>query len=292
MSTEQDNWSDGNKVAGQTDFQWIARRTSAPTGPRQERATAGATEPKDALARAALLREKDEPLRTQEILAQEFEHRLVNSLQLIVGLLTLQSRQTQSPEAAAQLMIAAQRVGAFGRVHRRLHHLDHLETVELKHFIKQLCDDLSGMLCDERAAHSIAVEGVNIEIPANLGIPLGFIVNELITNAAKHARGEITVRLETTPELGHCLSVSDDGPGLPDGFHPGGVKGLGLKIIQALVRQMNGRLQVGPGAGQHGACFKVFFPTTSSTIERVGSEEHRAQRADCPANPALTRMSG
>jgi len=170
MSTEQDNWSDGNKVAGQTDFQWIARRTSAPTGPRQERATAGATEPKDALARAALLREKDEPLRTQEILAQEFEHRLVNSLQLIVGLLTLQSRQTQSPEAAAQLMIAAERVGAFGRVHRRLHHLDHLETVELKHFIKQLCGDLSAMLCDESAAHSIAVEGVNIEIPANLGI--------------------------------------------------------------------------------------------------------------------------
>jgi two-component sensor histidine kinase len=292
MSAQQDKWSDGHNAARQTYFQWIGRRTSVPSRLRQER-TPTAAELKDALAReAALLREKDELVRTQETLAQEFEHRLINSLQLIVSLLTLQSRQTQSAEAAAQLMTAAERVGAFGRVHRRLHHLDHLETVELKHFIEQLCGDLSGMLFHGNAAHSIAVEGVNIEIPANLGIPLGFIVNELISNAAKHARGEITVRLETTPELGHCLSVSDDGPGLPDGFHPGGVKGLGLKIIQALVRQMNGRLQVGPGAGQHGACFKVFFPTTSSTIERVGSEEHRAQRADCPANPALTRMSG
>jgi two-component system, sensor histidine kinase PdtaS len=107
------------------------------------------------------------------------------------------------------------------------------------------------------------VEGAKIEIPTRLGIPLGFIVNELITNAAKHANGEITVRLETTPELGHCLSVSNDGPGLPDGFDPGGHSGLGLKIIQSLVRGINGRLQVGPGRGRQGASFRVFFPSTA-----------------------------
>jgi len=274
MSTQQDKkWSDGNNAAPQTYFQWIARRTSAPIRPGQEWDAASAAELKDALAReAALLREKEHLLRAQEILAQEFEHRLVNSLQMIVSLLTLQSRKAESAEAAAQLTIAAKRVGAFGRVHRRLHILDHLETVELKHFIEQLCEDLSGMLCDGNAPHSIAVEGVNIVIPTHLGIPLGFIVNELITNAAKHADGEITVRLETT-ELGHCLAVSNDGPGLPEGFHPNTNKGLGLKIVQSLVRQINGRLEIGPGPGRHGACFKVFFPqTTSSVIDRVGRE--------------------
>jgi len=68
----------------------------------------------------------------------------------------------------------------------------------------------------------------------------------------------------TTTEFGHCLSVSNGGPGLPDGLHPGSSKRLGLRIIQALVRQINGRLQVGPGPGDQGACFKVFFPSTAA----------------------------
>ena len=281
MSTQQDKRSDANNAARRTYFPWIARRTSVPIRPGQEWDAASAAELKDALAReAALLHEKDHLLRVQDILAKEFEHRLVNSLQLIVSLLVLQSRKTESAEAAAQLTIAARRVGAFGRVHRRLHRLDHLKTVELKHYIEQLCEDLSGMLCDSNAARSIAVEGVDIVIPTNLGIPLGFIVNELITNAAKHAEGEITVRLETTPELGHCLSVSDDGPGLPDGLPPGANKGLGLRIIQSLVRQINGRLEIGPGPGQHGACFKVFFPsTTSSAIGRAGANPREQKTA-------------
>jgi two-component sensor histidine kinase len=240
----------------QTDPQRAARRASAQLQPK--RITA---ELEDALAReAALLREREDLLQRQNLLTREFEHRLVNGLQLVVSLLSLQSQKTESPEAAAQLKIAAKRVGALGRVHRRLHLLDHSDTVELKQYIEQLCSDLSGMLFDGDADHVVAVEGVEIKVPTRLGIPLGFIVNELITNAAKHATGKITVRLDTTPGLDHCLSVSNDGPGLPDGFHPGGSKGLGLKIIQALVREIEGELQVGPGPGQQGACFKVIFP--------------------------------
>jgi two-component sensor histidine kinase len=283
MSVQQEKPWGVDEAARQANSRTIARRAGVWPQPGQGQDAAIAAELKDALAReAVLLREKDQLLRVQDILAQEFEHRLVNSLQLIVSLLVLQSRKTESAEAATQLTIAARRVGAFGRVHRRLHILDHLETVELKHFIEQLCEDLSGMLCDGNAARSIAVEGVNIVIPTHLGIPLGFIVNELITNAAKHAEGDITVRLETTPELGHCLAVSNDGPGLPEGFHPSANKGLGLKIVQSLVRQINGRLEIGPGPGQHGACFKVFFPSTaSSAIERAGgnSREYGAREA-------------
>jgi two-component system, sensor histidine kinase PdtaS len=77
----------------------------------------------------ALLREKSDLLQRQDMLAQEFEHRLVNSLQIIVSLLSLQSRNA-GPDAAAQLTIAANRVASFGRVHRGLHLLDHRENVE------------------------------------------------------------------------------------------------------------------------------------------------------------------
>lgn len=235
----------------------IARRAAEwPPG----RIAAIAAELKDALAReAALLRERDAILQRQVIRTQEFEHRLANSLQLIVSLLSLQSRKTDSPEAAEQLMIAAERVGAFGRVHRQLHLLDVLDTVELKQYVVQLCQDISGMLFDGDAPHPVVVEGAQIEIPTALGVPLGFIVNEL------HAKGRITVRLETSPELGHCLSVSDGGSGLPEGFHLGSSKQLGLRIVQSLVRQIDGRLEVGRGPEQGGACFKVFFPSTAAT---------------------------
>jgi len=135
---------------------------------------------------AAWLGEKTDLLRRQDMLAQEFEHRLVNSLQIIVSLLSLQSR-TAGPEAAAQLTVAANRVASFGRVHHRLHLLDHQECVEFREYLSGLCKDLSDLLFQGETASPIVVEGIKIDIPTKFAIPLGFIVNEMITNAAKYA---------------------------------------------------------------------------------------------------------
>jgi two-component sensor histidine kinase len=206
----------------------------------------------------ALLREKSDLLRRQDMMAQEFEHRLVNSLQIITSLLSLQSR-TASPEAAGQLKVAANRVASFGRVHRGLHLLDHLESVEFKQYLQHLCEDLSALLFQGETAHTIVVEGVRIDVPTVFAIPLGFIVNELITNSAKCAKSNITVRLENEPTVGHSLSVLDDGPGLPIGFDPSASKGLGMKIIASLVKQIGGTLQVAPGENHRGARFTVKF---------------------------------
>ena len=84
-----------------------------------------------------LIRQKDVLLEQKVMLAREFDHRLLNSMQLISSLLSLQSRTTKNPEAAAQLSIAGNRVASLGRVHRRLHVLDHLETVEFKQYISR-----------------------------------------------------------------------------------------------------------------------------------------------------------
>jgi len=286
MSNSQDKsaGAGADNVACRATSEWIARRAAES---QQKRVAAIASELKDALAReAALLRERDELVRRQEMLTQEFEHRLVNGLQMVGSLLSLQSQEAESPEAAAQLRIASQRVAAFGRVHRRLHLLDHRETVGLRQYIEQLCEDLSGLLFDQNVADRVVVEGAEIEIPTKLGRPLGFIVNELITNAAKHATGKITVRVETTPELGPCLSVSNDGPALPDGFDPGGNRGLGLKVILSLVREIDGRLEVGRGPRQQGACFKVFFPRRASSATDGLGERHAHRRNEAPIGQA------
>jgi len=209
----------------------------------------------------ALQKENGDLLRRHDAHSLEFEHRLSNGLQLIAGLLCAQSR-TATPEAAMQLTIAAGRIVAFGLVHRRLHFIDHHGSVEFLEYLRVLCEALSGLLCQEPIGHVIRVEGAEVQIPAALAIPLGFIVNELVTNAVKYAKSNITVGLETTPTGDHSLSVLDDGPGLPEGFDSAHSKGLGMKIVRSFVKEIGGELHILPGENGRGTRFRVTFSSS------------------------------
>ena len=207
----------------------------------------------------ALLRQKDRLIRRQELLSREFEHRLLNGLQLVTSLLSIQSRAAKNPEAAAQLKIAADRVAAIGRVHRHLRAFDHVENVEFKPYLENLCLDLASMTSSGNAGRNLVVEGIVLKIPSATAIPLGFVANELITNAIKYAKGRIAVELRGDAENGYALSVSDDGPGLPDGFDPGATHGLGMKLVSSLVKQIGGELQIARGDNGKGVRFTVLF---------------------------------
>jgi two-component system, sensor histidine kinase PdtaS len=198
-------------------------------------------------------------LQSQRTLALEFDHRFLNGLQWITTLLTLQSRGA-APEAAEQLAIAARRVAALGSVHRQLHLLDNQRTAELGQFLRRLCDDLSDLLFqDGENDRTISVESTTVEMEAATAIPLGFIVTELVTNAAKHARSNIIVRIGGALAASYSLSVIDDGPGLPPGFDPVRSKGLGMTIVLALVEQIRGTLKILPGDDGRGTKFTVYF---------------------------------
>jgi two-component sensor histidine kinase len=207
----------------------------------------------------ALLCQKDELIQRQAVLSQEADHRLLNGLQMIVSLLSLQSRASENAEVASQLAAAADRVATIGRIHRRLHSLDGVETFALKHYLEDLCRDYSVILSSEHPARDIVVEGIEITLPGVTAIPLGFIANELITNAAKYGTGRITVDLESDPVRGYALSISNEGPGLPEGFDPAARKGLGMRIIQSLLAQIGGRLHIGQGNRNQGTRFTVSF---------------------------------
>ena len=214
-----------------------------------------------ALAReAALLHQKDELLNHREILSREADHRLMNGLQMVVSLLSLQSRGETDAQAAAHLSAAAHRVATIARIHRRLHSLDGVAVVAFKRFIDELCHDYSAMLsAEDRRNQGIAVESVEARLPAATAIPLSLIATELITNAAKHGRGAITVRFEAPAAGGHVLSVCNDGPDLPQGFDPAAGAGLGMKIVLALVEQIGGRLEIDPCEQCQGTRFAVAF---------------------------------
>jgi DNA topoisomerase VI subunit B len=141
--------------------------------------------------------------------------------------------------------------------------------------------DIRGILPAE-ADHNLAVEGIALEVPTAIGIPLGYIVSELVTNSAKYAKGKITVRLDRNPGEGYELSVSDDGPGFPEGFDPKKSKGLGMKIVSSLINQIDGQSLFGPNHLGGGARFMVLFalneraakPTGMRTCTKMAREQY------------------
>ena len=216
---------------------------------------------RDALAREEiLLRQKDALIRQQELLNKESDHRLLNGMQMIVSLLSLQSRASPNAEVTLQLAAAANRVSMIAIVHRRLHHLDGIRRVALKHYLEGLCHDFSAMLALNESTEKVVVEGIEADMPTAVAIPLAFIVSEMITNAAKYGKGRITVKLEhTSSGRDYVLSVSNDGPVLPEGYDPSASKGLGMRIIGSFVKQIGGELRIGRSDHDRGARFSVLF---------------------------------
>jgi len=215
---------------------------------------------RNALAQSeTLLRQKDELIQRLELLKKESDHRLLNDLQMTISLLSLQSQASTNAEAAGQLAVAANRVAMIARIHHRLNSYEGVQTIEFKKFLEDFARDFSAMVSSEQSPEQIIVDGIEINLPAAIAIPLGFIASELITNAAKYGKGRVAIRLQSGPVRGYALSVSNNGPALPEGFDPGGGTGLGMKIIQSFTRQIGGELQVGRDDDGQGARFTVLF---------------------------------
>lgn len=216
---------------------------------------------RDALAESEQrIRQQDELIQRQELLKRESDHRLLNDLQMTISLLSLQSRGSANPEAAAQLAIAANRVAMIARIHHRLNAHEGVQTIAFKKFLAEFARDFSTMVSSTDSPEQITVEGTEINLPAAIAIPLGFIASELITNAAKYGKRRITVKLEPNSPRGYALSVCNDGPALPEGFDPDASQGLGMKIIRSFVRQIDGELRFGRAEDGEGARFTVLFP--------------------------------
>jgi two-component sensor histidine kinase len=190
-----------------------------------------------------------------EIMAREIDHRVMNSLQFISTMLTMQSRVPGVTDTAEQLDMAANRVAAVARVHRHLYSKDVEGTVCCITFLRRLCADLSSIL-----GKPIAVYGDEGQVLTTRIQPIGLVVNELVTNAAKHGTEHIEVAFSIKGDQ-HELSVRDDGTGLPPGFDPdSNGAGLGMRVVTTLAKQLGGRLTAGPNPAGRGSYFTMSFP--------------------------------
>lgn len=188
-----------------------------------------------------------------QLMAKEIDHRVMNSLQFVSGLLAMQSRSPDLGEAAAHLQMAANRVAAVAQVHRHFysHEADQTSCID---FLRRLCGDLASIL--DRPIHIHGDEG---NVPTTWIQPIGLLVNELVTNAAKHGQGLIEVTY-TTDHRDHRIIVCDEGEGLPENFDPAAAtKSLGMRVITSLAQQLGGTIEAGNRNDRKGSCINVAF---------------------------------
>jgi two-component sensor histidine kinase len=190
-----------------------------------------------------------------EMMAREIDHRVMNSLQFVSAMLAMQGRSPGLTDAASQLQIASERVAAVARVHRHFYMGQASESISCLEYIRRLCADLSVIL-----SSPIEVHGDDGKIASTLVQPIGLLVNELVTNAAKHGAGKITVAYQSQAGK-RTLLVCDRGKGLPKDFNIEASRtGLGMKVISILTKQLKGTLTAGANSGGSGSCFEVSFP--------------------------------
>lgn len=188
-------------------------------------------------------------LQTQEILLREVNHRIKNSLQLVSSMLSLQSGRLDDPEMRAAIQEAQLRVRAVAAVHERLYRSQDFKSVDLDVFLEALCRDLQTSVADEDGeAIEVEVKAEPVTVANDRAVPVALILNELLTNAAKYAypdrRGTVAVTLRKTGQGRVDLTVADDGVGLPEGFSERRHASLGFRIIEGLVRQIGGELEI------------------------------------------------
>lgn len=184
-----------------------------------------------------------------DLLAREVDHRVMNSLQFVVGLLNMQARSA-SGEMTEQLQDMATRVAAVATVHRNFYSID-ADQVPCLSFLQRLCADVSKI-----ASVSVEVEGDDAAVPTDWVQPIGLITNELVTNAAKQGARDVKVRF-TSDGGNYRLTVADDGPGLPEDFSLDASSGLGMKVLSVLAKQLGGELEPGSNPPGTGACFTL-----------------------------------
>jgi PAS domain S-box-containing protein len=197
-------------------------------------------------------------LREKEVLLKEIHHRVKNNLGIVSSLLQMQYRRTQDPQATAILLDSQNRIASIALIHEKLYRSEDLANINFAQYIP----DLVTHLCDSYNMRSnqiklkFQVEDASLDIES--GIPCGLIVNELVSNALKYAfpnkqMGEIIVKLYQHYQ-NLILIVQDNGIGLPIDFEKKKTKTIGINLIQGLVKQLRGNLEIN---SQQGTEFKI-----------------------------------
>ncbi len=189
----------------------------------------------------------------QAVLLREVNHRVANSLQLITSLIDMQARRVTDPMAREMLRQAAERVEAVTLVHRRLYTGDNVEFVEMDDYLKGLVEELDrathdAALPSDSLVRRIELQSDAVRVETDRAVPIGLMVNELVTNALKYAYpkgqpGPVRVQLNRLGE-GLRLVVEDDGVGYPPSESAPKGSGLGSLIVGSMAKSLRATVEL------------------------------------------------
>ncbi|HZL18300.1 MAG TPA: histidine kinase dimerization/phosphoacceptor domain -containing protein [Polyangia bacterium] len=188
-------------------------------------------------------------LREKEVLLKEIHHRVKNNLQVISSLLNLQARYLTDPAARAIFSQSQTRVQSIALVHERLYESADLSHVDFGKYVAVLIDNVFDTYDAPSRGIAKVIDVGDVHLTVDVAIPCGLIVNELVTNALKHAfpdgrAGTVRVGLSESPEGTLDLTVQDDGVGMPAGVDPRNTVSLGLDLVVTFAEQLNAEMTI------------------------------------------------
>ncbi len=187
-------------------------------------------------------------LREKEALLREIHHRVKNNLAVVSSLLSLEARKIKDAGVKSLFEESQQRVRSMALVHEKLYQTKDLSSINFEGYIKSIVSDIISMYRIDTSAITTEINIRDIELDLESAVPCGLIINELLTNAFKHAfpknrRGVLSVNFTKT-DGAYTLTIKDNGVGLPEGFDYKEASTLGLQLVNILTDQLGGTLRI------------------------------------------------
>lgn len=200
-------------------------------------------------------------LQDKEMLMKEIHHRVKNNLMVISSLLELQSYHLKDEESIELFKESQNRAKSMALIHERLYRTDSLKNIEFSEYINTLVEDLFATYATDRSKVDLILDVENIDMDINSSVPLGLIINEMVTNTLKYAfpgdkSGFLKIALHQK-DSEYILEVNDNGVGIPEGFNIEESDSLGMLLINSLTSQLDGTVEL---TSDNGTKFKITFP--------------------------------
>jgi PAS domain S-box-containing protein len=201
-------------------------------------------------------------LKEKELLLKEVHHRVKNNMQVISSLLNIQAETIANEQFSELLGESQQRIKSMSLIHENLYQSDNLLEIDFKDYINMLANSLHRFYSVPGSIIALDIQVDNVALDIETAVPCGLIINELISNALKHAfkdidrKGTITIKFRGVG-CRYVLEIQDDGVGLPACFTLDSSSSMGMEIVTILTQQIDGRLQF---ESEHGARFEISFP--------------------------------
>ncbi len=209
------------------------------------------------------IKQADE-MRRKDLLLKEIHHRVKNNLQIISSLLSLQSRKFNDIETIEAFRESQNRAKSMAIAHEKLYQSKNLENIDIGAYVDTLTMHLLNSYGFKPCYIKININIKNITLKIDTAIPLGLIINELVSNALKHAfkdkAGEVQIDIYQDPGDTYKLVVRDNGIGFPEGFDFRNTNSLGMQLVVSLVEQIEGKIEL---KKDNGTEFRIAFEEVS-----------------------------